>query len=414
MPTLPPILSGPLNYQQILNLFLTEKVLNYETDYPDTFSALPWAEKRSALEAWIASYITRLNSNIAASQADTAQIQTHLDDVTNNWVNLIPVTETVSTAFIYARGTGIMPPPPTSSGIVSVIAGTNVTVDNTDPLNPVVNVAGIAGPQGPQGIQGPPGNGGAQGPPGNDGAQGPQGNPGLDSIVPGPQGIQGPPGINTWGSIGGTLSSQTDLNTVLSGKEPANINIQAHIISTHAPANAQANADITKAEIEAKLTGVISTHSHSGGGSDPWTTVALAADFTTSSATAVDVTGLAFTPAANLRYEIEGRFLLRTATTTVGPRPGVAWPTGMTDGVATLRTPSSATAFLTANGNISAALLAAVGGLPTTTGSWPGFVEANLIVGASPSGTFKIQLASETAGTNVIMKAGSFIRYRIY
>ena len=47
--------------------------------------------------------------------------------------------------------------------------------------------------------------------------------------------------------------------------EPANANIQGHIASAHAPSNAQANADITKAEIEAKLTGVISSHSHAGG-----------------------------------------------------------------------------------------------------------------------------------------------------
>ena len=39
-----------------------------------------------------------------------------------------------------------------------------------------------------------------------------------------------------------------------------------HSQAAHAPSNAQANADITKAEIEAKLTGVISSHSHSGGG----------------------------------------------------------------------------------------------------------------------------------------------------
>ena len=142
--------------------------------------------------------------------------------------------------------------------------------------------------------------------------------------------------------------------------------------------------------------------------------LSLAADFTTSSATAVDVTGLSITPTANLRYEINGKFLLRTATTTVGPRPGVAWPTGMTDGVVMLRTTSSATAFLTAIGNISAAVLTAVGGLPTTTGSFPSFLEATLIAGATPSGTFRVQLASETAGTNVIMKAGSFIRYRTY
>ena len=37
----------------------------------------------------------------------------------------------------------------------------------------------------------------------------------------------------------------------------------AHSTSAHAPVNAQANADITKAEIEAKLTGDITTHTHS-------------------------------------------------------------------------------------------------------------------------------------------------------
>jgi len=38
--------------------------------------------------------------------------------------------------------------------------------------------------------------------------------------------------------------------------------VLAHISSTHAPSNAQKNSDITKAEIEAKLTGEITTHTH--------------------------------------------------------------------------------------------------------------------------------------------------------
>ena len=38
-----------------------------------------------------------------------------------------------------------------------------------------------------------------------------------------------------------------------------------HSQTEHAPANAQKNSDITKAEIEAKLTGVISSHSHASG-----------------------------------------------------------------------------------------------------------------------------------------------------
>ena len=119
-----------------------------------------------------------------------------------------------------------------------------------------------------------------------------------------------------------------------------------------------------------------------------------------------------FTPAANKSYEFEAALRLRTATTTVGPRPGLAWPTGATDGVAGIDTSSSATARLLTNGNISAALLAAVGGLPNTTASFPAWIGGNITMGASPSGTVKVQLASETAATNVTIKAGSYLKYR--
>lgn len=40
----------------------------------------------------------------------------------------------------------------------------------------------------------------------------------------------------------------------------------SHSQVAHAPSTAQKNSDITKAEIEAKLIGEISTHSHAGGG----------------------------------------------------------------------------------------------------------------------------------------------------
>lgn len=190
--------------------------------------------------------------------------------------------------------------------------------------------------------------------------------------------------------------------------------VAAHAV-VHAPATAQANADITKAEIEAKLTGVIASHSHAGGGSDPWTYLVVGSDFTTSSATAVDVTGLAFTPTALLRYEIEVQLMVRTATATVGPRPGMAWPTGLTDGVGSVtRQTSSTTTNVFANGNIVAAILAPVGGLPNTNASWPAEIKAAFTAGAAPSGTFRVQLASETAATNVTVKAGSFMKYRTY
>ena len=150
-----------------------------------------------------------------------------------------------------------------------------------------------------------------------------------------------------------------------------------------------------------------------GGGADPWTYVRLTSDFVTNSASAVDVTGLAFTPAANTRYEFEAVLLLRTTTTTVNPRAGLAWPTGMTDGVAQIIESQAATGTpLFASGNPNAALLIAVGGLPNTTQSWPARVSGMVLAGASPSGAVRVQLASETAGTNVTVKAESFIRYR--
>jgi hypothetical protein len=62
------------------------------------------------------------------------------------------------------------------------------------------------------------------------------------------------------------ISTVTGLQTALDGKEAANANIQTHVTSAHAPSNAQKNSDITKAEVEAKLTGEISTHTHAGGG----------------------------------------------------------------------------------------------------------------------------------------------------
>ena len=208
---------------------------------------------------------------------------------------------------------------------------------------------GPAGPAGPAGAQGDTGTAGATGP---EDPEGPTGPAGAASTVPGPAGPEGPQGPQGIQGIQG----------------PA--------------------------------------------GTDPWTYIKLGSDFVTSSSTAVPITGLAFTPAANTTYEVEAVLFTRTATTTVGPRPGIAWPTGLTDGVATIAQTSSATAKVFANGNIAAALLSPVGGLPNTTQSYPAILSAVFVVGASPSGTFRIQLASETAATNVTVKAGSYLKYR--
>ncbi len=66
-------------------------------------------------------------------------------------------------------------------------------------------------------------------------------------------------GLGTTGSS--TLVSRED-HTHTGVYEPADSDIQTHITSAHAPSNAQKNSDITKAEIETKLIGEISSHTH--------------------------------------------------------------------------------------------------------------------------------------------------------
>ena len=236
-----------------------------------------------------------------------------------------------------------------------------------------------------------------------------------------------------WGGITGTLANQTDLQTALNGKQVAGtyatgtgtasgtntgdqVISDATITTTDITTN---NASTSKHGFMQKYPGGTTTFLRAdgsfaspGGGSDPWTYVVLASDFTTTSATAVNVTGLLFTPSANVKYEFEAMLMTRTATTTVGPRPGLSWPTGMTDGVAQIKQTSSATAELTTNGNINAALLCAVAGLPTNTQSYPAYLKGIVVAGATPSGNVQVQLASETAGTTVTIKAASFLKYR--
>ena len=58
-----------------------------------------------------------------------------------------------------------------------------------------------------------------------------------------------------WVELTGTSGTSYDLNRINTA--------YTHSQAAHAPSNAQKNSDITKAEIEAKLTGAITTHTHS-------------------------------------------------------------------------------------------------------------------------------------------------------
>jgi hypothetical protein len=148
-----------------------------------------------------------------------------------------------------------------------------------------------------------------------------------------------------------------------------------------------------------------------GGGSDPWTAVKLASDFVTDLTTYTLVTGFEFTPAANKTYMIEMHALAYGASTLVGIRPGyqamggtiscgvnvnVATATGSSTirnlfGI--LANPSSATASASATPHLIT-------------------MQGILISGATPSGSFGVTLASESAASDVTFIAGSFFRYR--
>jgi hypothetical protein len=112
-----------------------------------------------------------------------------------------------------------------------------------------IGYTGIQGPQGndgsmgPQGIQGPEGAAsiipGPQGIKGDIGNTGPQGVAGNDSVVPGPQGIKGDTGIQGIQGIQGVQG---------------------------VPGQNGSDASVTKINVEAVLTGVITSHTHTAGG----------------------------------------------------------------------------------------------------------------------------------------------------
>jgi len=123
--------------------------------------------------------------------------------------------------------------------------------------------------------------GGAIGTPGPPGADGYTPVKGVDYFDgnPGATGSPGPPGSDAdvtahEGTFDHSLLHSNSLDhaeahTHTGAYEAANANIQAHVVAAHAPSTAQKNSDITKAEIEAKLTGEIASHTHAAGAGQP-------------------------------------------------------------------------------------------------------------------------------------------------
>ena len=145
---------------------------------------------------------------------------------------------------------------------------------------------------------------------------------------------------------------------------------------------------------------------------DGWTYLRLDSDFSNSTTTMADVTGLAFTPDPDAQYIVEGLFMLQSAAATTGPQTGFVWPTNVGNGVYYTQQASAAGSTVPRYGNTSANFTSGVADIADATGSWPQFINLTFLTTSTTTGDFKVTLRSEVAASNVTMKTGSYIRYR--
>ena len=214
-------------------------------------------------------------------------------------------------------------------------------------------------------------------------------------------------------------SDVTGLATILSGKsdtehthigtyEAANSNIQTHVTSAHAPSNAQKNSDITKAEIEAKLTGELSSHSHAGGGGESEVIVVKVGDTSNATTTYANATGLSFTSVGSKTYIIEAWIRWDTSALTVGIKLSVDGPA--TPGfVSDVWNAALTTSLISGGGGNTYKVGGASASAFATTNN---LAMLNILYRApAGGGEVTIQFAAETTGT-ITIKDGSVLRYR--
>lgn len=273
--------------------------------------------------------------------------------------------------------------------------------------------------RGPQGLAGTNGTNGIQGVPGTPGTNGTNGAPGAPG-TPGSNGTNGAPG-SVWRSGSGAPSNGLGVDgdfylDTASGRAYARASgVYSQVASLAGPQGVQGVQGVPGASGTNGTNGTQGIQGIQGvpgpQGPPAWTNAVLGSDFTTSGTALVDVPGLAFAPAAGKVYEFRALLLVRTATAATTPRPAIAWPTA-TDGVAMLRIANTVATDNIQEGNIGGVVEIPVGALPNTTQSWPAEAEGVLVSGPTPSGTLKVQLASETAAVVVTIKAGSFLSWR--
>lgn len=136
------------------------------------------------------------------------------------------------------------------------------------------------------------------------------------------------------------------------------------------------------------------------------TTARLAADVTNNTTTLANVTGLAIALAANSIYTIDAKVMFQTAATATGIRLTQTAPAGATV-VAQWNTPTSLTARTLANQR-AADTGAATTGVDMANANTLASGSLLVMTGAT-AGNLQIRFASEVAGSNAVVKAGSHL-----
>lgn len=199
--------------------------------------------------------------------------------------------------------------------------------------------------------------------------------------------IGGSSGSTSWGSITGTLSSQTDLVTALAGKASA----------THT----HAQSDVTNLVTDlAGKADAVHTHTQY---EDKWTYTTLGSNSTVSTTTFANVSGMSFSALANTKYLITLNGAYQTAATTTGISLALDVPTGAT----------------IIGQNIVSTSATALGGTEqiadaTTTGATTGVRAINtntpiqcfwIVSVGGTAGTIQLMQRSEIAASNTVLQA---------
>lgn len=126
-----------------------------------------------------------------------------------------------------------------------------------------------------------------------------------------------------------------------------------------------------------------------------WHYLILSSDFTTSSTSPVDIPGLAFTPLASSTTIVEGVLLVSSSSTTLGVKPGVAWPSGLSYGAAKVTMTNGANTDVQINVTYNTAGNAPGTDMPTADNPYIAEVLSTFKVSSTPAGQFKLTVATE-------------------